>query len=43
MSTYGDTVAGKVLKYPRLDLLCKTHREAQEWGVKYLEVRIQGE
>jgi 3D (Asp-Asp-Asp) domain-containing protein len=42
----GDTVAGKVLKYPRLDLLCgpegnKTgHQVALEFGVKYLPVTV---
>jgi 3D (Asp-Asp-Asp) domain-containing protein len=44
----GDRVKAKdgkyvTLEHDRLDLLLKTHREAQEWGVKYLEVRIQGE
>jgi 3D (Asp-Asp-Asp) domain-containing protein len=36
----GATVGGKLLREPRLDLLLKTHREAQEWGVKYLEVKV---
>jgi 3D (Asp-Asp-Asp) domain-containing protein len=36
----GDTVAGKILVSDRLDVLFKTHREAKEFGVKYLEVKV---
>ena len=36
----GAKVGGTVLQYPRLDILCKTHREAQEFGIKYLECKI---
>jgi len=36
----GDTVAGKVLRYPRIDLLCSSHNEAREFGVKYLNCEV---
>lgn len=32
----GDAVAGKVLKYDRLDILMRTHEEANQFGVQYL-------
>lgn len=37
----GDTVAGKVLTYPRLDILMKDHETAKRYGVQYHKVTIQ--
>ena len=34
----GEKVGGTVLRYPRLDILCSSHNEAREFGVKLLTV-----
>lgn len=32
---------GGAIKGNRLDLYFKTHRQAREWGVKWIDVRIE--
>ena len=36
----GEKVGGTVLRYPRLDILCSSHNEAREFGVKLLTVTV---